>query len=148
MKEEDIATLVKYRLEQAQIALADAQFLMDGNRSPQSIFNRSYYAMFYAALALLQHIGKVPSKHVGVISLFDTEFVGKEIFPKGLSKDFHKAFEIRQIADYKIIESVSPERRERASQRHISLSKLFRNTCKVFIPIFNAFHMQMFVSSI
>ena len=65
---------------------------------------------FYAALALLQNIGKVPSKHVGVISLFDTEFVGKEIFPKGLSRDFHKAFEMRQIADYKIIESVSPEK--------------------------------------
>ena len=52
MKKEEIATLVKYRLEQAQIALADARFLLDGNRSPQSIVNRSYYAMFYAALAL------------------------------------------------------------------------------------------------
>jgi len=110
MKKEEIATLVKYRLEQAQIALADARFLLDGNRSLQSIVNRSYYAMFYAALALMQNIGKVPSKHVGVISLFDTEFVGKEIFPKELSKDFHKAFEMRQIADYKIIEPVSPEK--------------------------------------
>ena len=58
----------------------------------------------------MQNIGKVPSKHVGVISLFDTEFVGREIFPKELSKDFHKAFEMRQIADYKIIEPVSPEK--------------------------------------
>ena len=66
--------------------------------------------MFYAGLALMQNIGKVPSKHVGVISLFDTEFVGKGIFPKELSKDFHKAFEMRQIADYKIIEPVSPEK--------------------------------------
>jgi uncharacterized protein (UPF0332 family) len=31
--------------------------------------------MFYAALALLQKIGKVPSKDKGVISLFDAEFV-------------------------------------------------------------------------
>jgi len=110
MKKEEIATLVKYRLEQAQITLADARFLLDGNRSPQSVVNCSYYAMFYAALALMQNIGKVPSKHVGVISLFDTEFVSKEIFPKELSKDFHKAFELRQTADYKIIESVSPEK--------------------------------------
>ena len=29
MKEEEIATLVKYRLEQAQIALADARFLFE-----------------------------------------------------------------------------------------------------------------------
>jgi len=44
MKKEEIATLVKYRIEQAKIALADARFLLDGNRSPQSIVNRSYYA--------------------------------------------------------------------------------------------------------
>ena len=52
----------------------------------------------------------MPSKHVSVISLFDTEFVGKGIFLKELSKDFHKAFEMRQITDYKIIEPVSPEK--------------------------------------
>ena len=58
MKPKEIETLVKYRLEQAQAALDDAKYLMDGKRSPQSIINRSYYAMFYAALALLQNISK------------------------------------------------------------------------------------------
>ncbi len=67
MKNEEIAILIKYRLEQAQTALNDAKFLLDGNRSPQSIVNRAYYAMFYAALALLQKLEKVPSKHTGVI---------------------------------------------------------------------------------
>ena len=107
MKDDEVFDLVRYRLEQAQVALDDAQFLMDGNRSPQSIFNRSYYAMFYAALALLQKIGKIPSKHTGVISLFDTEFVQKGLFQKELSKDFHKAFELRQISDYKVIDPSS-----------------------------------------
>jgi uncharacterized protein (UPF0332 family) len=97
-------------LEQAQVALEDAKFLLDGNRSPQSIINRSYYAMFYAALALLQKIGKVPSKHSGVISLFDTEFVMKGAFPQELSRDFHKAFELRQVSDYKVIEPSSKEK--------------------------------------
>jgi uncharacterized protein (UPF0332 family) len=46
-------------------------------------------------LALLQKIGKVPSKHVGVVSLFDTEFVAKGVFPRDLSKNFHRAFELR-----------------------------------------------------
>jgi uncharacterized protein (UPF0332 family) len=67
VKPEEIAILSKYRLEQAQAALDDAKYLIDGNRSPQSIVNRSYYAMFYAALALLQKISKAPSKHAGVI---------------------------------------------------------------------------------
>ena len=64
--------------------------------------------MFYAALALLQKIGKVPSKHAGVVSLFDTEFVLKGAFPRELSKDFHKAFELRQISDYKVFQPLSP----------------------------------------
>lgn len=112
MKDDEIATLIKYRLEQAQTALNDAKFLLDGNRSPQSIVNRAYYAMFYAALALLQKIGKVPSKHTGVISLFDTEFVLKGIFNKELSKSFHKAFELRQVSDYKTFKPISKEKAE------------------------------------
>jgi hypothetical protein len=110
MKSEEIDQLITYRLEQAEVSLEDARFLLNGNRGPQSIVNRSYYAMFYASLALLQKISKVPSKHSGVISLFDTEYVLKGIFPKELSKDFHKAFEVRQTADYKVIDPVTTEK--------------------------------------
>ncbi len=112
MKSDDINVLIKYRLEQAKTAIDDAKFLKDGNRSPQSIVNRAYYAVFYSALALLQQVGKVPSKHTGVISLFDTEFVMKGIFPKELSKDFHKLFEMRQISDYKTLEEITSEQAE------------------------------------
>ncbi len=107
MKEEAVHTLIRYRLDQAQTALDDAAFLLEGSRSAQSIVNRAYYAMFYATLALLQKIGKIPSKHSGVISLFDIEFVRKEIFSKEMSKDLHKAFELRQISDYKTFEPIS-----------------------------------------
>ena len=62
MNPEDIASLIKYRLEQALTALDDAKYLLEGNRSPQSIINRAYYAMFYATLALLQKKLKVPFK--------------------------------------------------------------------------------------
>jgi uncharacterized protein (UPF0332 family) len=91
------------------VALDDAKFLLDGTRSCQSIVNRSYYAMFYAALALLQKIGQVPSKHAGVISIFDTEFVLKGVFSRELSRDFHKAFEMRQVCDYRVFEPCSWE---------------------------------------
>ena len=103
MKPDDVATLVKHRLEQAHTALEDAKYLLEGKRSTQSIVSRSYYAMFYATLALLQKLGKIPSKHTGVISLFDTEFVMKGRFPKELSKAFHKAFQLRQATDYKVM---------------------------------------------
>jgi uncharacterized protein (UPF0332 family) len=110
VKEQEIADLMRHRVEQAQTALDDAAFLLGGNRSPQSVVNRAYYAMFYSVLALLQKVGKVPSKHVGVISLFDMEFVMKGIFPKELSKDFHKAFELRQVSDYKSVAPISLEK--------------------------------------
>jgi len=127
MKDEDALGLITYRLEQARNALDDAKFLLDGNRSPQSIINRSYYAMFYAALALLQKIGKVPSKHAGVISLFDTEFALKGIFPKELSKDFHKAFELRQLSDYKVIEDSSLDKSEEVLNNAVRFVETVRN---------------------
>lgn len=117
MKSDDIKTLIQYRLDQAQTALDDAKFLFQGKRSSQSIVNRAYYAMFYASLALLQKIGKVPSKHTGVISLFDTEFVKKDIFPKELSKDFHKLFEMRQVSDYKTSDEITAEQAEDAIKK-------------------------------
>jgi uncharacterized protein (UPF0332 family) len=112
LKNDEIASLIRYRLQQAQTAIDDARFLLEGDRSPQSIVNRAYYAMFYSVLALLQNIGKVPSKHTGVISLFDTEFVLKSIFPKELSKAFHKAFELRQVSDYKTFKPISKDKAE------------------------------------
>ena len=65
--------------------------------------------MFYSALALLQKIGAIPSKHTGVISLSDTELVMREIFPRQLSKDFHRAFELRQVSDYRVTDPLSTE---------------------------------------
>ena len=110
MKPDDTTVLVQYRLQQAQVALDDAKYLLDGNRSPQSVVNRAYYAMFYAVLALLQKTGKVPSKHTGVIGLFDTQFVAPGIVPKELSKNLHKAFELRQVSDYKVAQPLTREK--------------------------------------
>lgn len=114
---DELAALVQYRMEQADAALNDAKYLLDGNRSPQSIINRAYYAMFYAALALLQKAGKIPSKHAGVIGSFDTEFALKGIFPRELSRDFHKAFELRQVSDYRVLQSPSREKAEETWER-------------------------------
>lgn len=114
MKPEDTDTLVRYRLEQAQVALNDAKYLLDGDRSPQSIINRAYYAMFYAVVALLQRSGLIPSKHQGVIGLFDTQFVVPGILPKELSRHLHKTFELRQVSDYKVSQFLTRAKAEEA----------------------------------
>lgn len=37
MKPDDIKILIRCRLEQAQVALDDAKYLLEGDRSPQNI---------------------------------------------------------------------------------------------------------------
>lgn len=112
MKAEHVEILIRHRLEQAQNALNDSRILLEHDGSSQSIVNRAYYGMFYAALALLQRLGSIPSKHTGVISTFDREFYHKGVFPMELSKSFHEAFDLRQTSDYKVIDPISIRKAE------------------------------------
>lgn len=92
--------LALYRLERARATLQDARNLFLQNGTPSSIVNRSYYSMFYAALALLAPIGEQTSKHQGVLALFDLHFMKTKILPKEMGKFLHKAFDMRQTGDY------------------------------------------------
>lgn len=87
-------------MERARVSLEDARFLLHGGRSAQAIINRAYYAMFYATMALLETEDQVPRKHSGTIALFDKLFVRSGAFDTSLSKDLHRAFELRQAYDY------------------------------------------------
>lgn len=93
--------LIRYRLEQAKATLQDARLLQEQGGNNWSIVNRAYYAMFYAALALMIDAGFRASKHSGVIALFDRHFVKTGLLPVEMSKWFHEAFELRQIGDYR-----------------------------------------------
>lgn len=100
--------LIKYRFEQADESIKSAQIMLDQKLNRPSV-NRSYYAMFYAVLALLirKQIGS--SKHSGVISLFDREY----IHPGKVSKDYstwlHRSFKLRLEADYKEMVNITDE---------------------------------------
>lgn len=96
---EDIQVLVNARLQQAQDALAEGQLLLRSHFYKGSV-NRFYYAMFYAVQALLVTRQLGTSKHKGVISLFDREFVKIGIFSKEMSVWLHSSFELRLEADY------------------------------------------------
>jgi len=69
-------------------------------KSLRGTINRAYYSMFYAVLALLSTQKLGTSKHSGVLSLFDREFIKKGIFSKEFSKFLRKAFNLRQSHDY------------------------------------------------
>jgi uncharacterized protein (UPF0332 family) len=100
VKPELVAELVRLRLKQAQETLVDARTLLEAGRTPRSVVNRAYYALFYSVTALLQSAGKTSSKHAGVISLFDKDFVQTGLFPKEMSRTLHETFDERQESDY------------------------------------------------
>jgi len=92
--------LIQYRLESAREMLRDARLLRESGGSPVSIINRAYYAVFYAALALLVTVNVEPRKHTGVLAKFDELFVRRGLFTKEMSRILHHAFDMRQAGDY------------------------------------------------
>ncbi len=99
-EESETKALIQYRMERSHATLQDAQILYEQNGDPASIVNRAYYAMFYAALAILVTVGQEPSKHQGALALFDQHFIKPKILPKEMSKFLHHAFDTRQVGDY------------------------------------------------
>lgn len=99
MKKE-LINLIKYRLEKSKETLQDAKVLLE-KASLTSAVNRMYYAMFYAVSGLLLSKNLSSSKHSGVRSLFNKEFVNKGLIDKELGKFYSKVFAERQEGDYK-----------------------------------------------
>lgn len=120
--------LMRYRLEMAKDRLISAEVLLNAGSYKDSI-GRSYYAMFTAVRALLAMEGQDFSKHAGVISHFQKEYVKSGKFDKKYSKYISQAFQIRNNADYADFFLVSlqdaKEQYERAGE--------FLNTVEVFI---------------
>ena len=65
-----------------------------------SSVSRSYYAMFYAAEALLLSRGLVFSSHRGVISGFGEQLIKPGILEKDYGRMLNRAFSKRQLGDY------------------------------------------------
>lgn len=77
--------LAIYRIKQAEESLEEARFLLVGKKSPRSVINRVYYAMFYAVLALLVYEPYSSSKHSGVLTYFNKRFIKEGIFAEDMN---------------------------------------------------------------
>lgn len=91
--------LVKYRLESARDRLRSSQLLLEAGQYKDSI-GRSYYAIFTAVRAVLATNEVDFSKHSGVISYFQKEFIKTGKFDIKYSKILQNAFQIRNTCDY------------------------------------------------
>ena len=127
----DKEALFLYRFKQAEETLWDAKRMLEGNFSPRSITNRAYYAMFYAVLALFLRtdVDIKTSKHAGIITLFDKEFIQTNKFDKYYSMVLHKMFNFRQKGDYKEFAEVTNE----DASEHVKLAKEFIEYIKNYV---------------
>lgn len=99
MLDTDLKELAVYRIEKAWNDLSDAKKTFELGMYDNSA-NRSYYAIFHAARAVLVLDGKDFKKHSGVISSFQRDYIKTEIFGKEMSKIISKAFNMRSDSDY------------------------------------------------
>jgi len=80
--------LVHYRLARAYETLEDARILANKARWNACV-NRLYYACFYAVSALLVRDGLSSSKHAGIRSLFNRQYVKAGKIPKDLAEIYN-----------------------------------------------------------
>ncbi len=82
---EEFLALARFRVNRAKETLSETSLLLDAGHLNGAV-NRLYYAAFYAARAILATKGLDSSKHSGVISLFNREFVKEGITPGFMEK--------------------------------------------------------------
>jgi len=90
---------VKSYMEKAEQAVAAAEkLILDGYYDFAA--SRAYYAVFYAASALLLKEGLEFRKHSGVLAAIHQHFIKTGRIEKEFGKDLNWLFELRSIGDY------------------------------------------------
>lgn len=96
-------------LDRASEMLAVSKHNLDEGFHTTAV-NRAYYAVFYAANALLAFKQISRSKHSAVIAAFRQEFVRTEIFDAEFSRIYGRLMDDRNVADYVIVEEIEKDR--------------------------------------
>ena len=132
---EESSMIPKYRLDISRLIFKRAQEEIDTaielinlKRFNASV-NRSYYAMFYAVNAVNMLDGFESSKHSGVISHFNFEYVRTKIFDPSLSKLISSAFNQRHYADYEYSYIATQEE----AQAQINDAQKFLDTIRPYL---------------
>ena len=128
MSNEDshFVALIRYRLEQADQAISDADLLLNARRY-RAAGNRLYYACFYSATAALLTQRLQYLKHSAVIGFFDKKLIKTGLLPKEYSRTLHLAFDERQEDDYKPFTEPDPEALKDLHARVIQMVTGIRN---------------------
>ncbi len=92
-------TYIQYRLSRAWDTFDDAKILASKGKWNSTI-NRLYYAVYYAAMALLLKNDLKPTTHNGTKSNFTEHFIKNQTIDKKFGKLYSQLFTFRQKGDY------------------------------------------------
>ena len=101
----EVAIYIKNAHQMLEVATHN---LADGFHG--SAVNRAYYAIFYAANALLATQGLSRSKHSGVIAAFRRYFVKPGFIEIEYGDIYGRVMDDRHISDYDVEMPIEPER--------------------------------------
>ena len=101
MAEEDTRQRIERYLARARRVLRTGHLVLEDGDCITAV-NRAYYAIFYAANALLATKGLERSKHSGVIAAFRQHFVKTGVIEAEYSRFYGAAMDDRHEGDYEI----------------------------------------------
>lgn len=108
MRNENLISLSKYRIEVAQERLKSAGIMVKYD-DYKAAANRSYYAVFSAMRAVLALDGLDFKKHSGVIAEFRKSYIKTGVFSTELSRIIDSLKDVRQSSDYDDFYLISKE---------------------------------------
>ncbi len=100
----EVALYMQHAREMLEVA---AHNLAEGFSG--SAVNRAYYAIFYAANAMLRTKGVSRSKHSGVIAAFRQQFVKPGLLEVEYSDIYGRVMDNRQVSDYDVEVPTAPK---------------------------------------
>lgn len=130
MYSKECIDLSLYRLSKAKQYLEDAKGTLKMEMYDTSA-NRSYYAIFHAARAVLALDGLDYKKHSGVISNFQMRYIKTGIFDKQLSNIIKSAFSLRTESDYEDFYIIAKEDVE----KQVKEAEIFYNAVSKYIHV-------------
>ncbi len=129
MYSQELIDLSKYRLNKAKSDLNDAKKTLELGMYDNAA-NRSYYAIFHSARAVLALDGCDFKKHSGVISYFLKDYIKTGIFDISLSNIIKSAFDIRNETDYEdfyVVPKEDVERQVKEAEIFVSAMEKYLN---------------------
>ena len=126
IESENRKAIVDYRTEKAALALEDAYFLIDAGKYNLAA-NRLYYALYYAASALLISKGIETKTHSGLITQISMHLVKTGILSVDDGKLLKVMFELRHEGDYEDFIEVQREDIEEYTPRVRELVDKLKN---------------------